>query len=68
MPKKREPQPDMFSLRCEACNRYLILTESGYWSCPQARHNVVTDTYDAPRLYGAMFPDDLEKANEDARS
>ena len=58
-----------FSLRAvKRATDTSILTESGYGACLRGHGKLVADTYDAPDYTVLMFPDDLEKANEDARS
>lgn len=66
--RRVESQPDMWSLRCEQCNRYLIMTESGYWSCPLGHGRLIVDSYEAAQDQPAgsflMFPDDLPLESE----
>jgi hypothetical protein len=64
MAKRKDGGANLFTLRCETCNRYLVLTESGYWACPNGHGKLVIDTYDVSEADTfLMFPDDLEETN-----
>lgn len=43
--KRRDPGPDLYSLRCESCGRYLVRSESGqYLQCPEGHGKLQLDT------------------------
>lgn len=64
MRREREAGPDLFSLRCQTCSKYLIRTESGYLACPMGHGRLqidhLTTTPDVEAESFSMFQDDLE--------
>lgn len=65
MPKrKRDQGADLFTMRCCECNRYLVMTESGFFVCPRGHGKLIVDSYNVhdPAETFSMFPDELEEA------
>lgn len=61
MKRRREASPDLFSLRCETCNRYLVRTESGYMACDRGHGKLLIEAPEIPEADTySMFIDDLE--------
>lgn len=46
MGKRRAQGPDLFTPRCETCNRPMIRTESGFLACPMGHGKLHVETCD----------------------
>jgi hypothetical protein len=59
--KRKQPDPDLFSLKCVECGEYLIQTESGYLCCPKGHGRLRIDAEaDIPGENSGSWFDTLE--------
>jgi hypothetical protein len=41
--RQRDRGPDLFTLRCQKCGRYLVQTEGGFLACPNGHGRLQLD-------------------------